>query len=237
MEEDKESNISLKFDLNQLLVEFKEFSAKEHTLDDSWQLFVDVQNDDIVSKIWRRPESDGSNCWQSWTIINGVSSAEFLEIYKDYDFRRKYETLTTSYYPLVREDKENGDYSHIVYWRSKLPLVGYFTAEREYLFRRSQCKLEDVTIVLDESIQEHEKAPLNPNYVRIPDYNVAMIFKEYEDQKAEVFMKYLTPLNIKMPIPQAVLNWFAGVGLNYFQSMLKKSIAEFKQLQLEKEQC
>jgi len=233
---EEESKSTVKFDLNQLLVEFKEFTEKEQRVDDTWQLFVNVQNADIVSKIWRRPESDGANCWQLWAIMNGVSSSELLEIFKDYDFRRKYMQLTTSYYPLEREDKENGDYSHIVYWRAKMPLIGYFTAEREYLFRRSQCKLEDVTIILDESIQEHEQVPTNSKYVRISDYNVAMIFKEYEDQKAEVFVKYLTPLNIKMPIPQSVLNWCAGVGLNQYLSILKKAIAEFKQLQLEKEQ-
>jgi len=215
-----------KFDLNQLVQEFNDF---DKTVDMSWEIFVNVINSDITAKIWRRPEVDGTN-WQSWALLSGVAASELLEIYGDYDFRRKYMELTTSYFPIEREDKENGDYSHVVYWRVKLPLVGYFTAEREYLFRRTQKKIGDVTILLDESMPEHDQAPKNSKYVRVANYNSAMIFKEKEDHKAEVFVKYLTPLNIQMPIPQALLNWGATVGLNRYLTILKKAITEHQQL-------
>jgi len=135
------------------------------------------------------------------------------------------------YYPLEREDNENGDYSHIVYWRVKLLLVlGYFTAECKYLFRRTQKSVGSLIVVLDESIHEHAQAPKNNKYVRVEDYNTATIFKQKEVGKVEILLKYLTPINIKMPIPQSMLNWGASVGLNRYLEIMKKAIMEYKEL-------
>eukprot|EP01124_Arcella_intermedia_P028081 TRINITY_DN5639_c0_g1_i1.p1 TRINITY_DN5639_c0_g1~~TRINITY_DN5639_c0_g1_i1.p1 ORF type:complete len:226 (-),score=56.40 TRINITY_DN5639_c0_g1_i1:109-786(-) len=215
-----------RFNLEELVEEFRRYS-EEKTIEATWEPFVEVNNEDVVTKVWRRPEPDGSNGWQSWAIVSGVVPHKLLQIYGDYEFRKQYMEYTTSYLPLEREDKENGDYNHVVYWRVTMPLIGYFTSEREYLFRRTQTKIGDCTVVLDESLTEHALAPLNDKYVRISSYNMAIVVKELEGGKTEVLMKYLTPLNIAMPLPQKLLNWGASVGLNKYLNAVKKAIQEY----------
>jgi len=216
-----------KFDVHQLVTQFRDFVTHK-TVEEGWMLYVDVNTPDITAKIWRKQEPDGAHCWQAWSILQGVTCPVLLKLNKDYEFRRKYMEYTTSYYPLETKEEENGDYKHTVYWRVKLPFVGYFTAEREYLFYRTQVQVDDVTVVLDESIDHHDQVPKNPSYVRVDNYNSAMIFRDKEGGCTEVMIKYLTPLNIKMPIPQSLLNWGAGVGLNKYLGAIKKAIEEYQ---------
>lgn len=42
--------------------------------------------------------------------------------------------------------------------------------------------------------------------------------------------------DFKIPLPSALLNWFASIGVKHYLSVLRKAVAEYKEIQKQKKE-
>lgn len=116
-------------------------------------------------------------------------------------------------------DGESEEDSYIVLkWRVHISFP--FISDREYCFKRKEKIVDDVWIVIDQTV-EHEKAVVKKNPVRIDTYNNAICLKKQGDDVI-MYQNYLTALDFKMSLPSWLLNWASGAGVKNLISLYRE---------------
>jgi len=107
----------------------------------------------------------------------------------------------------------------VLYWRVKfgLPLI----SDREYLFTRQVEKKDGLYCIFDKNLIT-DKVPETKKVVRVTTYN-SYIILEQDGDNVVMFNAYVTPLDLKMPLP----SW---VRIQYLKQRLKLTLPGHIQL-------
>jgi len=218
--------------INEWVSLFNNFS-EDSLANEGWSKFVSVNETDAQLKVWRQLEN-GNSVWLIWGCLAGIDAETAAAILRDYVYRKKFMVYTSCIEPLEQKELPDG-FCDTIYWRLRIPLMPW-TSEREYLYNSRRWIVDGLFVQHEKSIDEHEKAPANPKYVRV-DYNVVYMLKSITKNNRVhtlALCKCLSAMDFKIPLPTLVLNWFASIGVNHYLSVARKSVVEYKEIKKEK---
>jgi len=214
-----EENIQNQYD------HFLEVSDDMDNIGDGWDLFISKEEDEVNFKVWRRRAEGGLFAYKTWAKIPHYEPEFLVNLQRDLDFRRNYIEHTPEL-RIIESNDVDGGYDDIIYWRIKIPIIP-FVSERDYIFKRSMRKIDDSFIIYDVSV-DHPDVPLNKKYVRIEEYERCMVARKSGDD-IEVFVHYIKAVDLKMHIPNVLVNWAASSGFKSYFEKLMKSLSDYEE--------
>jgi hypothetical protein len=120
----------------------------------------------------------------------------------------------------VEKKTEEGD---LIQWRVKFNFP--FVNDREYLFTRHSAIIDGTVIYIDREASD-DLSPPKKGVTRVANYNNSIcLFQEGND--VVMGQDYLTALDLRMSLPNWLINWAAGAGVKGLLSLYRDAIKKY----------
>lgn len=162
-----------------------------------------------------------------------TSLDDFRGVVGDLDYRTSWDVYTHTLANLQKTDpialdstKPDGDKSaegDLIQWRVKFNFP--FISDREYLFTRHVHMLDDTVVFLDKQADDSLHEP-KKGMTRVNGYNNAICLKQVGE---DVIMgqDYITALDLRMSLPNWLINWAAGAGVKGMLGMYRDAVDKY----------
>jgi hypothetical protein len=163
--------------------------------------------------------------------IEGVKVEDFEGVVSNLQYRCSWDIYTHSLasvgtvhrIPIDHENPEvtTPDEGMMLQWRVKFNFP--FISDREYLFTRHKAVVDDTIIFIDRQSEAHDQYPPKKGITRVAGYNNAICLLQ-EGDGVLMGQDYLTALDLRMSLPNWLINWAAGAGVKGILSLYRDAI-------------
>lgn len=165
-------------------------------------------------------------------ILKDVVLEDFKGVVNDLEYRCAWDNYTHSLskvqkvdpIPMDGQDEEQkSEEGDLLRWRVKFNFP--FINDREYLFSRHVATLDGTIIYIDRQMSD-DLHPPKKGVTRVANYNNAICLHQ---DGANVIMgqDYLTALDLRMSLPNWLINWAAGSGVKSFIGLYKEAVKKY----------
>lgn len=165
--------------------------------------------------------------------LRNVTLEDFRGVVNDLEYRGFWDVYTHSLscvqkmestpIDITQEEGEKSAEGDLVQWRVKFNFP--FISDREYLFVRHVHEIDGVVIFLDKQAND-ELSPPKKSVTRVANYNNAICLLQEGD---DVIMgqDYITALDLRMSLPNWLINWAAGAGVKGMIGLYRDAIKKY----------
>lgn len=171
--------------------------------------------------------------------LRNVKVENFRGVVNDLDYRCSWDVYTHSLARIQKMDptfidsadrdgakSSDGD---LIQWRVKFNFP--FISDREYLFVRHEHEIDGVTIFLDKQAND-DLHPPEKKVTRVNGYNNATCLVQ-DGEDVVMGQDYISPLDLRMSLPNWLINWAAGAGVKSMIELYRKAVEKYPKWQEE----
>jgi len=165
-------------------------------------------------------------------VLRDVSLEDFRGVVNDLEYRCAWDVYTHSLGSVkeleavaidsedTEKKSEGGD---LIQWRVKFNFP--FISDREYLFTRHVAIVDDTIIFLDKQADD-DMHPPKKSVTRVANYNNAICLHQVGNDVV-MGQDYLTALDLRMSLPNWLINWAAGAGVKSILGLYRDAIQKY----------
>ena len=165
-------------------------------------------------------------------MLKDVVLEDFMGVVNDLEYRASWDNYTHSLSKVQKvdaiamdgeEESKKSEEGDLIQWRVKFNFP--FVNDREYLFSRHVAVLDGTVIYIDRQMPD-EMSPPKKGITRVANYNNSICLHQ-EGNNVIMGQDYLTPLDLRMSLPNWLINWAAGAGVKSLIASYKEAVKKY----------